>query len=81
MNFTYKIKCPHCNNNNNINLNDYIQDETSYEREMGPEIEYTIECEEFNCKKCDKKFKIEGSIWEYPAGAFNCDDIKTIIID
>lgn len=48
---------------------------------MGTETEYTIEGEEFECPNCKKVFGIKGSIWEYPEGAYNDDNIETVIIE
>lgn len=75
MDFKRKIKCTHCNKINDINLKDYIIDENSYEREMGSEIEYSVSCDGFICQYCNDEFSIKGSIWEYPEGCFNDEEI------
>ena len=48
---------------------------------MGTETEYTIECDEYTCPNCEKKFSFHGSIWEYPEGALNLNDIVIEPID
>lgn len=78
MDFNRNIECPYCGNITTINLRDYIQDETPYEREMGTETEYTIECDDIKCIKCSKNFSIHGSIWEYPYGALNSENIRVV---
>lgn len=76
MNLKWEITCPYCGNTEKIDLQEYVVDESGYEREMGTETEYTIECEE-----CKKRFGIEGSIWEYPEGAYNDDSISVVELE
>lgn len=54
-------------------MTDYIEDTSSYEREMGSEYEHTIDYEG-ECENCNEVLLINGSIWEYPVGALNLDD-------
>lgn len=43
---------------------------SSYERNMGSELEY--ECElDCCCEKCSADINIKISVWEYPEGAVN----------
>lgn len=45
-------------------------------RGMGNEIEHSIECYGFKCLKCNKPSNVSGSIWEYPEGVYNYDDLQ-----
>lgn len=68
------IDCPHCGAANKCDFKDYY--EASYEeRQMGEEIIYNIDCASYECCKCGKKIHISGYICEYPAGAYNDEDI------
>lgn len=81
MDLVWKINCPYCGYQHEVDLEDYVVDESSDEREMGPETEYTIECEEYECDNCGRKFGIQGSVWEYPEGAYNDDNIEVIELE
>jgi hypothetical protein len=72
---TKTLKCPHCGGENKIDLSDYVISEDSSERDMGEEVEYTIEGE-FECSKCKCSCHISGSVWEYPVGAYNDDSLE-----
>lgn len=78
MNLVWDITCPYCGKSFEVDLDQYVSDTSGSEREMGTETEYTIECEEFICPECKKEFGIQGSVWEYPEGAYNDDTIETI---
>ncbi|WP_185750766.1 hypothetical protein [Clostridium sp. KNHs214] len=69
------ITCPYCGTENNMNFADDCN--SSYEeRQMGPEKEYSFDWQECKCENCEKDFRVFGSIWEYPMGAYNCEDIN-----
>ena len=70
------VECPNCGAQNGIDCEDYITDEISYERQMGPEIEHCFDCEDYECISCGETFHIHGSIYEYPIGAYDSEDIK-----
>ena len=36
---------------------------------------------EYECEECGKRFRVSGSIWEYPMGAYNYEDIDVEIYD
>ncbi len=85
--FTHSLKCPYCGESYKYDLSDYIIEQNSSEREMGPEIEYTIQCDEIECKneecknkECRRTFSVSGSIWEYPEGAYNSKELKVLPI-
>ena len=68
------IECPYCGAANNM---DFEDDYESFdeERQMGPQITYTFDWPDCECEECGKHFKVSGSIWEYPIGAYNYEDI------
>jgi len=70
------INCPHCGGKNAIDLEEYLVDELQYERQMGPEIEHAFLCENFECEICGREFTVEGSIHEYPIGAYDSEHIE-----
>ena len=70
------VNCPFCDNPNSINCEEYITDEITNERQMGSEIEHVFDCEEHECICCSKAFRVYGSIYEYPAGAYEHEIIK-----
>ena len=55
------IKCPYCGAANKIDF---------------AEVEHFFDVEDYCCEKCDKRFRIHGSIWEYPLGVCNHEDIN-----
>lgn len=69
------IICPYCSTENKINLQDECE-ETSKERQMGPEIIYKFDTKENCCKECGRPFRISGYISAYPMGAYNSQQIK-----
>ncbi|WP_373264291.1 MerR family transcriptional regulator [Hungatella hathewayi] len=72
------IECPHCQELQDIDLEDYLYDESSYEKEngMGPDAIYSFDCEDnCECPFCGKKFRLSGWIREYPIGAYDSEDI------
>lgn len=69
------VNCPYCDSGNDIDFEDYITDECYYERQMGSEIEHAFSCEDYECTSCGKGFTVEGSIHEYPIGAYSSEEI------
>lgn len=74
------VKCPHCSTGQEIDLDDYLWDETSNESSscgMGPDIVYSFDTEDnCECEKCGKVFRVEGWIREYPIGAYDSEHIE-----
>lgn len=70
------LECPHCEHINKVDLNDYVDDVSSYERNMGTETEYTITDCNIECKNCKKEFAVSGSIFEYPEGSENTNTLE-----
>lgn len=74
-----KIRCPHCGEEDEVDLEDFLYDQSSYEKEngMGPDIVYSFNSEDsYECPKCGKVLQIEGWIREYPVGAFDSDEVN-----
>ena len=75
---TRVIECPHCHEEYEVDLEDYLYDESSDEREngMGPDMVYSFDSEEnHECPFCWRRFRISGWIREYPMGAYDSEDI------
>ena len=79
--FKDHINCPYCNKTILEDWSCYIvsSDVIDEDRQMGAEVEHSIECDEYECpnSECKKVFKVTGSVWEYPAGAYNDSDLET----
>ena len=54
INLYFKDKCPYCSEFISERCDDYVIDTSYYDREMGTETEYTIECDEYTCPNCDQ---------------------------
>lgn len=73
------IQCPYCSEEYEVDLEDYLYDQSSDERDngMGPDIVYSFNSENsYECTKCGKVIQIEGWIREYPVGAYDSEDIN-----
>ena len=69
------IDCPYCGAANKCDFEEEY--EPSYdERPMGEEITYNFDWESYECCSCGKIIHISGYICEYPAGAYNYEDIN-----
>ena len=80
--FIKVLKCPKCGTKIKENWLEYQSEEANcYEREMGAETQYIIEYEDYECPNCHSVLKISGSLWEYPEGAYNMDDIEVSSYD
>lgn len=70
--------CNKCNHRNHINKKDlYLDFECvdTDERNMGPENTYEA-TEYLSCEECDNEVNITFSVWEYPIGIHNYDEIE-----
>ena len=73
------ICCSCCGEEYEIDLEDYVYDQSSYEKEngMGPDIVYSFNSEDsYACPACGSTIQIEGWIREYPVGAYDSEDIN-----
>ena len=72
------ILCPLCGASQEVDLEDYMYDESSFEKEncMGPDIVYSFDSEEcLECSDCGKFLRVSGWIREYPLGAYDSENI------
>ena len=79
-----EIQCPHCGSSYEVDLEDYLYDQSSDEREngMGSDCVYSFDSEEnYECPDCGWIVRIEGWIREYPMGAYDSEDINTEVVD
>lgn len=76
INLERPVQCPHCNAKFRIDYEEFCDDISTYERQMGAETVYSFNVEDYICPKCGKKLSINGSISEYPEGAYNFEEIK-----
>jgi len=75
---TRTLTCPFCKTDQDVDLEDYLYDQSSDEKEngMGPDIVYSFDSDEnHECPHCGKRFKVYGWIREYPMGAYDSEDI------
>lgn len=68
------VDCPYCGSSNRIDLTDMCS-ESSSERPMGLDILYEFDVDDIECSSCGKLFRVSGFISEYPAGAFDSEQI------
>lgn len=70
------IDCPHCGAANRCDFEDDCDTAVDENRQMGPETTYEFDWPDYECETCGMKMHVYGYICEYPAGAFNYEDIK-----
>lgn len=78
------IECPYCQAKQEVDLEDYVYDESSSEKEngMGPDILYSFDSEDnHECQSCHAKFRISGWVREYPVGVYDSDRIDADPLD
>lgn len=78
---TRSIKCPCCGAVHEIDLEEFLYDETSNpsisDNDMGPDIVYSFDTEDnLRCEQCGKGIRVEGWIREYPIGAYDSEHIN-----
>ncbi len=74
-----EIQCPYCGEVLTIDLEDFQYDQSSdvHENGMGPDIMYWFDSEDnIECPSCERRFKVSGWIREYPAGAYDSENIE-----
>ena len=82
--FSRTVTCPCCKKEISINLDDYIYDTSSDEKEngMGPDCSYYFDSgEEVTCDNCSSIVRISGWIREYPIGAYDSENIDVEEVD
>lgn len=70
-----KIQCDECNTIHAVSPDFIFENVDSQQREMGVEIEKNGEYA-FNCDSCKNDITIKKTIWEYPAGIYNNEEIE-----
>lgn len=73
-----EVECPYCHEMQEIDLEDFLYDESGYEKEngMGPDIVYSFDSEEnHDCIFCQHRLRISGWIREYPIGAYDSEEL------
>lgn len=78
------IKCPNCDAEDTVDLEDYVCSESSEEREngMGPDfIRYFDSEQNYKCPECGKVIRIAGWKREYPMGAFDSEEVNISLVD
>lgn len=78
--FIREIECTYCKCLQEVDLEDFLWDETSNPDEsdnrMGPDMVYSFGSDEsYCCEACGKVIRIEGWIREYPIGAYDSEEI------
>lgn len=73
------VNCPHCNSQNQIDLEDGCS-VTTEERPMGVGSLFEVDYEEA-CISCNKCFRVSGYVSEYPAGALEHEEINVSLTE
>ncbi len=74
--FKRNITCPKCTKDFEVDLNDYVYDQSSDECPMGCDTVYNFDTEsDFVCPHCGRSIRVKGWIREYPIGAYDSEDI------
>lgn len=72
----FSLKCNQCNKQHDFTSEEAeFEGTSSSERRMGTEHAYGWDYT-FDCDNCGNEIEIEYEVWEYPAGAFNTDDVS-----
>lgn len=77
------VRCPYCDEELEVDLEDYQTDQSSDEREsgMGPDIVYSFDSEDdIECSSCSRVYRVSGWIREYPAGAYDSEHLDVIAV-
>ncbi len=78
------IQCPNCLIEFEVDLEEYIWDSSSYEKEngMGPDAVHSFDTEHScRCPYCNSIIRVSGWIREYPIGAYDSEDIDFQVIE
>lgn len=71
-----KVKCPYCENDIEVNCNEYIAGSTRSEKSMGIDIQWIIESEPMHCTKCDNRIILVGTVGIYPEDVVEFVDVR-----
>lgn len=78
------IQCPNCLIEFEVDLEDYVWDTSSFEKEngMGPDLVHSFDTEySCRCPYCDSILRVSGWIREYPIGAYDSEEIDVDVIE
>ena len=78
------VECPSCHKEEELDLEEYLYDQSSYEKEngMGPDIVYSFDSEDSHeCSFCGKMYTVSGWIREYPIGAYDSEEIYVGVME
>lgn len=70
----YKVKCEVCGETVSLDLQ--LECVGSYNRRMGPEMEFIAEYEDA-CPNCGSDILVRVAAWEYPEGHLRDHDVMT----
>ena len=79
-----EVECTQCGATVEVDLEDFVYDESSDEREngMGPDCVYSFDSEEcLECLECGKVFRVDGWIREYPMGAYDSEKVHVETVE
>lgn len=84
LSFIRTIECPDCGIEFEVDLEEYLQDVSSFEKEngMGPDAVYSFDSDtDCECPYCGKTLHITGWIREYPIGIVDSEEIDVELFE
>ena len=78
LSFVRTVTCPYCNEELEVDLEDFETEVSSYDNEngMGVDMVYSFDSEDnIECPSCRMKYQVSGWIREYPIGAYDSEEI------
>jgi len=84
LSFSRTIECPDCGVEFEVDLEDYLQDVSDFEKEngMGPDAVYSFDsATDCECPYCGKIIHITGWIREYPIGILDSEEIDVDLFE
>ena len=84
LSFSRTIECPDCGVEFEVDLEDYLQDVSDFEKEngMGPDTVYSFDsATDCECPYCGKIIHITGWIREYPIGILDSEEIDVDLFE
>lgn len=84
LSFSRTIECPDCGVEFEVDLEDYLQDVSNFEKEngMGPDAVYSFDsATDCECPYCGKIIHITGWIREYPIGILDSEEIDVDLFE
>lgn len=78
------VECPYCHAKQEVDLEDFLCDQSSFEKEngMGSDIVYSFDSEDsYKCPACHKGLQITGWVREYPVGVYDSDEVEALPLE